>query len=92
MLIPFTDAPAIQYPTDGAIFMLHAMQRFIKRRFTVQMVIKRIQHHFLVFRMKMFAPDLKLRIQLFRLVAEHRSPATIIDNQLSTRDVELPQA
>ncbi|MNO03884.1 hypothetical protein D3C81_2247260 [compost metagenome] len=60
--------------------MLHAVQRFVERGFAVEMVIKRIQHHLFIIGMKVLAPDVELRIQLFRLVPQHRAPAAIVDN------------
>ncbi|MNV87768.1 hypothetical protein D3C71_1819230 [compost metagenome] len=71
--------------------MLHTVQRFVERGVAVQMIVKSIQHHLLIIRMKMFPPNVELCAQLFRLIAEHRSPAAIVDNQLPSGHVKLPQ-
>ena len=90
LLIPFGDAATIQHPGDGAVFVLHPVQRFVEGGFAVQMIVERVEHVLLVIRVQMLAPDLKLRVQLLRLIAQHGTPAAVINNQLPGRNVELP--
>ncbi len=72
--------------------MLHAVQGFIKRGLAVQMIVKRVQHALAVIFMQVLTPDIKMGAQLFGLIAKHRTPTAVVDDQLAAGNIKLPQA